>query len=114
MAARRTTPTQAATLEVAEVPEIPPDPVKATRKYVARFMFYSQELDGVEFIGHGGFWGSAMFYQPQRELVITGTSNQVERRLPLADIAKAFDISVTESVLRLSGDIRRSAWSHVS
>ncbi len=34
-----------------------------------------------------------MFYQPERQLVITGTSNQEERRLPLADIARAFDIS---------------------
>jgi D-alanyl-D-alanine carboxypeptidase len=88
--------TLAATLDVAEVPELPPDPVKKARKPRVRFMFYSEERGGVEFIGHAGVWGAAMFYQPQRELIITGTSNQLERRLPLADIAKAFDIRTSE------------------
>jgi len=106
--------TLAATLEVAQVPEIPSDPVKEERKSKAHFMFYSQELDGIEFIGHGGFWGSAMFYQPQRQLIITGTSNQVERKLPLADLAKAFDISIAESVLQLSGAIRPPAKSRTN
>ena len=94
--------TLARTLEVAQVAEIPPDPDAATRKYQAHFMFYSREFDGVEFMGHGGFWGSAMFYQPERQLIVTGTSNQVERRLPLAEIAKAFDISISESVQQIS------------
>jgi len=58
--------TLAATLEVAEVPEIPADPVKEARKSRARFMFYSEERGGVEFIGHAGVWGTAMFYQPSR------------------------------------------------
>jgi CubicO group peptidase (beta-lactamase class C family) len=85
--------TLAATLAVAEAPERPHDPVKASRKQKTRFMFYSEERGGVEFIGHAGVWGAAMFYQPERQLVITGTSNQEERRLPLGDIARAFDVS---------------------
>ena len=92
-----------ATLEPSHLPETPPDPDSEARKFTSRLMFYSQELDGVEFLGHGGFWGSVMFYQPQRQLVITGTSNQVERKVPLAAIAKAFDISIAESVQQLSG-----------
>jgi D-alanyl-D-alanine carboxypeptidase len=95
------------TLEVSQVPEIPADPEAEARKYRAHFMFYAREFDGVEFIGHGGFWGSAMFYQPQRQLIITGTSNQVERRIPLAELAKAFDSSITESVQQLSGATHR-------
>jgi len=89
--------TLAATLAVAEVPEIPHDPVRESRKHRAQFMFNSEERGGVEFIGHAGVWGAAMFYQPERQLVITGTSNQEERRLPLADIAKAFDVSTASA-----------------
>jgi D-alanyl-D-alanine carboxypeptidase len=94
--------TLAATLEPTHLPETPPDPENEAQKFTSRYMFYSKESDGVEFLGHGGFWGSVMFYQPQRQLIITGTSNQVERKVPLADIAKAFDISIMESVQRIS------------
>jgi D-alanyl-D-alanine carboxypeptidase len=46
-----------ATLEVAQVPEIPADPETEMYKKRARFQFFSREFNGVEFIGHGGFWG---------------------------------------------------------
>lgn len=59
-------------------------------KYTPRHLFYSTERDGVSFIGHSGYWGAVMFYQPERDLVITGTGNQVDRHLPLAAIARAF------------------------
>jgi hypothetical protein len=42
-----------------------------------------------------------MFYQPQRQLIITGTSNQVERKIPLGNLARAFDSSITESVRQI-------------
>ena len=59
-------------------------------KYRPRFLFYSIAPDGVSFIGHAGFWGAEMFFQPDRDLVITGTGNQADRHLPLAEIARAF------------------------
>jgi D-alanyl-D-alanine carboxypeptidase len=89
--------TLAAALEVAQVP----DPEKEDHKSEARFLFRLKEVDGVEFLGHGGFWGSEMQYQPQRQLIITGASNQVERKIPLAALAKAFDISIAESVKQI-------------
>lgn len=89
--------TLAAALEVAQVP----DSENEAHKSDARFLFRLKEVDGVEFLGHGGFWGSEMQYQPQRQLIITGTSNQVERKIPLGALAKAFDISITESVKKI-------------
>lgn len=80
-----------------EIPAAPPDPSKADTKSRPRFLFYSFERKGIEFIGHAGIWGAAMFYQPQRELIITGTGNQVNRKLPLAEIARAFDVVDADS-----------------
>ena len=59
-------------------------------KYRPRYLFYSIAPDGVPFIGHAGFWGGVMFYQPDRDLIITGTGNQSDRHLPLAEIARTF------------------------
>jgi D-alanyl-D-alanine carboxypeptidase len=65
-------------------------PVQEERKFRTHFMFFSFVQDGTEFIGHSGYWGAVMFYQPERGLVITGTGNQVDRKLPLTAIARAF------------------------
>jgi D-alanyl-D-alanine carboxypeptidase len=59
--------------------------------WVPRHLFYATTRGGIHFIGHGGYWGGVMFYQPDRQLVITGTGNQVDRHLPLADLVRAFD-----------------------
>jgi D-alanyl-D-alanine carboxypeptidase len=80
------------TLEAALAkPELPGKSPADEEHYLGRYIFYSAERDGVMLIGHGGFWGGAMYYDPQRDVVITGTSNQVDRRLPLAALLKAFD-----------------------
>src|SRR5262249_52321484 len=63
----------------------------AEERWTPTYLFYHSERDGVSLIGHGGFWGGGMFYQPARQLIITGTGNQVDRHLPLAAIARAFD-----------------------
>ena len=59
-------------------------------RWLPGHLFYTSERDGMKFVGHAGFWGGIMFYQPDLELVITGTGNQVDRHLPLAAIAKTF------------------------
>jgi D-alanyl-D-alanine carboxypeptidase len=72
-------------------PELPDNPSLDEERYLGRYLFYSTERDGVALIGHAGFWGGAMFYDAQRDIVITGTSNQVDRRVPLAELLKAFE-----------------------
>ena len=72
-------------------PEIPGKPAVDEERYLGRYLFYSTERDGVAWMGHAGFWGAAMFYDAQRDIVITGTSNQVDRRLPLAELFKSFE-----------------------
>jgi len=61
------------------------------RKYTPRHLFYSVELEGIAFIGHAGFWGGFMYYQPTEDLVISGTGNQVDRHVPLEAIVRAFE-----------------------
>jgi D-alanyl-D-alanine carboxypeptidase len=72
-------------------PELPEKSPSDEERYLGRYLFYSTERDGVMLIGHAGFWGGVMFYDPKRDLVITGTTNQVERRLPMPELLKAFD-----------------------
>jgi len=71
-------------------PELPGKTPADEERYLGRYLFYSTQHTGVTLLGHAGFWGGAMFYDPQREVVITGTANQVERRLPLVELLKAF------------------------
>jgi len=71
-------------------PELPNKSAAAKARYLGHYLFYSSERDGVRLIGHEGFWGGVMFYDPDRDLVITGTSNQVDRNLPVAKLIKAF------------------------
>jgi len=85
----------AATLQAAmAVPTFKSPPITAPnedpKRFWTHFMFFSTVRDGMEFVGHSGYWGAVMFYQPERGVVITGTGNEVERRLPLAQIARAF------------------------
>lgn len=80
------------TLEVALAkPPLPGGKSSADEeRYLGRYLFYSTERDNVMLMGHAGFWGGAMFYDAGRDIVITGTTNQVERRLPLAELLKVF------------------------
>jgi D-alanyl-D-alanine carboxypeptidase len=71
-------------------PELPNKSAADKARYLGHYLFYSSEGDGVRLIGHEGFWGGVMFYDPDRDLVITGTSNQVERNLPVRKLVKAF------------------------
>jgi hypothetical protein len=71
-------------------PELPNKSAAAKARYLGRYLFYSSERDGVRLIGHEGFWGGVMLYDQDRDLVITGTSNQVDRNLPVAKLIKAF------------------------
>jgi D-alanyl-D-alanine carboxypeptidase len=71
-------------------PELPNKSAADKARYLGHYLFYSSEADGVRLIGHEGFWGGVMFYDPDRDLVITGTSNQVDRNLPVRKLVKAF------------------------
>lgn len=72
-------------------PELPNKSAADKARYLGHYLYYSSEHDGVRLIGHEGFWGAVMLYDPDGDLVVTGTSNQVDRNLPVRQLIKAFE-----------------------
>ena len=74
----------------------PPDVRPAGKEhYLGHYLFYSIDSAGVRLLGHAGFWGGVMYYDRAREIVITGTGNQVDRDLPVGKLIEAFNGPLT-------------------